>query len=173
MCPELRVNRKIVQHAAPHLDFVLVLSSSLPCPSPRLCLGTIIALFPSWTFSEDHFQKLSELFLIHSFHPTPLVCSTFTCACSNYLNSKSDMPFSTKQIWGAPSEIKKATWGTPHLIKKATLGRAPFNQEGKFKQIIVTNPPFPHPALCETTRPFLIQPLWNNHILEYVFCEVV
>jgi hypothetical protein len=35
------------------------------------------------------------------------------------------------------------------------------------------NPPFPHPALCETTRPFLIQPLWNNHILEYVFCEVV
>ncbi len=31
-------------HHAPHLDSVLVLSSSSPCPSPRLCLGTVIVL---------------------------------------------------------------------------------------------------------------------------------
>jgi hypothetical protein len=31
-------------HHAPHLDSVLVLSLSSPCPSPQLCLGTIIIL---------------------------------------------------------------------------------------------------------------------------------
>jgi hypothetical protein len=54
-------------------------------------------------------------------------------ACSNYLNSKSDMPFSTKQIWGTPSEIKKATFGArPVQSRRQPLGRTLFNQEGNF-----------------------------------------
>jgi hypothetical protein len=37
----------------------------------------------------------------------------------------------------------------------------------------VKQPALSSSSLCETTRPFLIQSLWNNHILEYVFCEDV
>jgi hypothetical protein len=62
-------------------------------------------------------------------------------------------------FWGVPCSIKKATFGAcPVQSRRQLLGRAPFNQEGKFEQIIVTNPLFSHPTLCETTRPFLIQP---------------
>ena len=163
-----RAHIPVKEQCAQNLEWIE--KSSFPCPSPWLCLGTVIVLAPSWTFSEDHFQNCLNYFSYTVFAPPPLPVQPLPFARSNYLNSKSDMPFSTKQIWGAPSEIKKATWGTPHLIKKATLGRAlfnqegnfgaraPFNQEGKFEQIIVTNPPFSHPTLCETTRPFLIQP---------------
>jgi hypothetical protein len=43
------------------------------------------------------------------------------------------MPFSTKQIWGTPSEIKKATFGArPVQSRRQPLGRALFNQEGNF-----------------------------------------
>jgi hypothetical protein len=63
---------------APHLDSVLVLSSSLPCPSPRLCLGTVMVLAMPLTSTlswychrPPHAPHLDSVLILSSSSPCP------------------------------------------------------------------------------------------------------
>jgi hypothetical protein len=70
--------KKLQSPHAPHLDSVLILSSSLPCPSPRLWLGTVIVLAMPLTSSLSwychrprHAPHLDSVLVLSSSSPCP------------------------------------------------------------------------------------------------------